>query len=116
MTKKALHNEAIKMLLGGATLTNEPCPYCHGVRVIKDGYALCIKCGQKPTIKYHKQPNNTNIENTKNQIDENKNIKLILNKKLEELFNILGDEKDYEKQYKILCIANIILEILAKFK
>ena len=115
MTKKTLQNEAIKMLLEGATLTNDPCPYCHGVRVIKDGYALCIKCGQKPTVKYHKRPNNTNTENTKT-LDKNENIKLILNKKLEELFNILGDEKDYEKQYKILCTANIILEILAKFK
>jgi len=36
------------MLLKGATLLSEPCPYCKGVRVMKEGQALCTKCGRKP--------------------------------------------------------------------
>lgn len=34
------------LLLGGATLVREPCPYCGGVRVIRDGDALCAGCGR----------------------------------------------------------------------
>lgn len=40
--------EAAKMLLQGATLLAEPCPYCSGVRVLKSGRALCISCGSAP--------------------------------------------------------------------
>ena len=36
------------MLLAGATLSAQPCPYCGGVRVIKDGDALCTGCGSAP--------------------------------------------------------------------
>jgi len=39
---KDLTRKAVEMLLNGATLLAEPCPYCKGVRVIKDGNALCI--------------------------------------------------------------------------
>ena len=38
------------MLLKGATLLGQPCPYCKGVRVMKDGYALCVSCGKEPEI------------------------------------------------------------------
>jgi len=38
--------KAAEMLLNGATLLSDPCPYCKGVRVMKDGHALCISCGQ----------------------------------------------------------------------
>ena len=38
---KELAKKAIDMLLNGATLVGEPCPYCKGVRVMKNGYALC---------------------------------------------------------------------------
>ena len=41
IVSKELTEKAIKMLLSGATLVSEPCPYCQGVRVIKDGFALC---------------------------------------------------------------------------
>ena len=37
-----LTKKAAEMLLNGATLLSEPCPYCKGVRVMKDGNALCI--------------------------------------------------------------------------
>ena len=40
--------KAIEMLLRGATLLSEPCPYCKGVRVMKDGNALCVSCGKSP--------------------------------------------------------------------
>ena len=43
-----LAKRAADMLLRGATLVSEPCPYCRGVRVIKDGDALCIDCGRAP--------------------------------------------------------------------
>ena len=34
-----LTKKAAEMLLNGATLLSEPCPYCKGVRVMKDGNA-----------------------------------------------------------------------------
>ena len=43
-----LRKKAAEMLLNGATLLSEPCPYCKGVRVMKEGQALCTKCGRKP--------------------------------------------------------------------
>lgn len=42
---------AAEMLLSGATLLAQPCPYCSGVRVIKDGKTLCVSCGSKPDQK-----------------------------------------------------------------
>ena len=39
---------AADMLLRGATLLAQPCPYCSGVRVMKDGRALCVSCGSEP--------------------------------------------------------------------
>ena len=45
---KDLQKRAAEMLLNGATLLSEPCPYCKGVRVMKEGQALCIKCGKEP--------------------------------------------------------------------
>ena len=46
-----LTKKAAEMLLKGATLLSEHCPYCKGVRVMKDGYALCISCGREPEKK-----------------------------------------------------------------
>ena len=43
-----VRKKAIEMLLSGATLLSEPCPYCKGVRVMKDGDALCVSCGKSP--------------------------------------------------------------------
>ena len=42
---------AAEMLLSGATMLAQPCPYCSGVRVLKDGKTLCVSCGSKPTKK-----------------------------------------------------------------
>ena len=46
-----IRKKAIEMLLSGATLLREPCPYCKGVRVIKNGDALCVSCGKSPDEK-----------------------------------------------------------------
>ena len=48
---KDLTKKAAEMLLKGATLLSEKCPYCAGVRVMKDGHALCISCGREPEKK-----------------------------------------------------------------
>jgi len=45
---KELTKKAVDLLLGGATLLSEPCPYCKGVRVMKNGNALCVNCGREP--------------------------------------------------------------------
>lgn len=37
------------MVLSGATLSAQPCPYCGGVRVIKDGDAFCTGCPSAPS-------------------------------------------------------------------
>lgn len=53
-------SRAAKMLIGGATLLAQPCPYCGGVRVLKDGDAFCTKCGQEPEKR--EIPNRSNSE------------------------------------------------------
>ena len=84
-----LTKQAVKMLLNGATLLSEPCPYCKGVRVMKDGDALCVNCGKKPDI----QQSNTKLENKKSIPSL-----IILEKKLEELSNQLAHEDNPEKK------------------
>ena len=116
VVKKIAQNEAIKMLLNGATLSSDPCPYCNGVRVVKKGYALCIQCGQKPNIqKYNKQSQNTQNEKAKN-LYKSETMNLILKQKLRESFNDLESEKDYEAQHKILRVIDNIIDILSKLK
>ena len=44
---KDLTKKAVEMLLKGATLVSEPCPYCKGVRIMNDGHALCVTCGKE---------------------------------------------------------------------
>ena len=48
---KDLTKKAAEILLKGGTLLSEHCPYCKGVRVMKDGHALCISCGREPEKK-----------------------------------------------------------------
>ena len=47
---------AAEMLLGGATLLAQPCPYCSGVRVMKDGRAMCVTCGSEPEKTIQSKP------------------------------------------------------------
>ncbi len=102
-----LTKKAAEMLLQGATLLSEPCPYCTGVRVMKEGQALCVSCGRQPEKK--EMP-------SKNQSNELSQIEKIFEKKLENLSNELEQEKDHEKQQNILKTINALLETAKKMK
>jgi UPF0148 protein len=102
-----LRKKAAEMLLQGATLLSEPCPYCKGVRVMKEGQALCISCG--------KQPEKKEIP-VENQPNEASPIEKTFEKKLESLSKELEQEKDHEKQQNILKTINTLLETIEKMK
>ena len=104
---KDLQKRAAEMLLNGATLLSEPCPYCKGVRVMKGGQALCIKCGKEPEKR----------EIPKENKQEKKNpLKNTLEKKLEVLSKELEQEEDHEKQQSILKSINSVMETIDKIK
>jgi len=104
---KDLTKKAVEMLLKGATLLSQPCPYCKGVRVMMNGNALCVNCGREPkkslepTIKKEKKPDPA-LE--------------ILQEKLQDLSKELKQEKDHEKQQKILKSINSLIESISKLK
>lgn len=93
------------MLLKGATLLSEPCPYCKGVRVMKDGHALCVSCGKEPSEEKEeisKKPESSTVE--------------ILEKKLKSLSEDLEKETNPEKQQEILKSINLLIETIKKLK
>ena len=96
------------MLLNGATLLSEPCPYCKGVRVMKEGHALCISCGREPEKK--------DIPVEKPLDSATAPIKKALQKKMEILSKELENENDHEKQQNILKTINSLLETMEKIK
>jgi UPF0148 protein len=96
------------MLLKGGTLLSEHCPYCKGVRVMKDGHALCISCGREPEKK--DIPKEKTAEKTKSPLEET------LQKKLESLSKELEQENNHEKQQEILKSINLLLETIKKMK
>jgi len=103
---EGLTKKAAEMLLKGATLLSEHCPYCKGVRVMKDGYALCISCGREPEkkdIPKEKTQQRTSLEET-------------LEKKIESLSKELEQENNHEKQKEILTSINLALETIEKIK
>ena len=100
-----VRKKAVEMLLKGATLLAEPCPYCKGVRVMKDGNALCVSCG--------KEPDQTVVEQQKTDQKTNPFLDS-LNKKLEDLAKQLESEKDLEHQQQILKSINSLLETIQK--
>jgi UPF0148 protein len=105
----ALRKKAAEMLLKGATLLAEPCPYCHGVRVMKDGSALCVSCG--------KEPDEEKLEQA--QVEEKPSsdpILQTLNKKLEQLTKELESEADHTKQQQILQSINALVDTIQKLK
>ncbi len=106
MMSKDLQKKAAEMLLNGATLLSQPCPYCKGVRVMKDGQALCIKCGRKPEKK--KISDAQKVEKQENV------LKNTLEKKLESLSKELEQEKDHSKQQQILKSINSVIETISK--
>ena len=99
---KDLQKRAAEMLLNGATLLSEPCPYCKGVRVMKEGQALCIKCGREPEKR----------DIPKEEKPEGNSLKKTLEKKLESLSKELEQETDHEKQQAILKTINSIIETI----
>ncbi len=103
-----LRKKAAEMLLNGATLLSEPCPYCNGVRVMKEGQALCTKCGREPEKR--KSTRGKNEEK-----DENP-LKKTLERKLETLSKELEQEMNHDKQQNILKSINSVLEMMEKIK
>ena len=102
-----LTQKAIKMILSGGTLLSEPCPYCKGVRVMKDGHALCVNCGREPEQKP-----------TKTQTKEKKSISTlkILEQKLEKLSTQLEREDQPAKQQELIKSIDLLIDIIAKLK
>ena len=102
-----LTQKAVKMILGGGTLLSEPCPYCKGVRVMKDGYALCINCGKEPEQKP-----------TKTQTKEKKSISTLktLEQKLEKLSTQLEREDQPAKQQELIKSIDSLIDVIAKLK
>jgi len=103
-----LTKKAAEMLLKGATLLSEPCPYCTGVRVMKEGHALCISCGREPEKK--EIPKEDQSDNSASPAEK------MLEKKLEVLSKELEQESDHEKQQDILKTINSLLETIEKMK
>ncbi|MCH9657076.1 hypothetical protein K0U27_00025 [archaeon] len=103
-----LTKKAAKMLLDGATLLSEPCPYCKGVRVMKEGQALCIGCGREPEKKEIpvKKPSEGGMSP----------IIQTLHKKIETLSKEIEYERDSEKQQNILKTINSLLETIEKIE
>ena len=95
------------MILSGGTLLSEPCPYCTGVRVMKDGYALCINCGKEPEQKP-----------TKTQTKEKKSISTLktLEQKLEKLSSQLEREDKPAIQQELIKSSDSLIDIIAKLK
>ena len=102
-----LTQKAIKMILSGGTLLSEPCPYCKGVRVMKDGHALCVNCGREPEQKP-----------TKTQTKEKKSISTLktLEQKLEKLSTQLEREDQPTKQQELIKSIDLLINIIAKLK
>ena len=100
-----LRKKAAKMLLNGATLLSEPCPYCKGVRVMKDGQALCTKCGREPEKR--------KIITEKKEANP---LKKTLEGKLQSLSKELEQEMNHSKQQDILKSINSVLEMIEKIK
>ena len=102
-----LTKKAVEMLLQGATLLREPCPYCSGVRVMKEGQALCVNCGREPEKR--NVPKQDNKEQKTNLIET-------LEKKLQILSKELEQESDHEKQQIILKSINSLIDAMDKIK
>ena len=101
---KDLTKKAVEMLLNGATLLAEPCPYCKGVRVIKDGNALCIDCGKEP-----KQE----TENSPTKHESTSTLKIMQNK-LEKLSKQLEKEEDPTKQQELIETIDSLISVIDK--
>ena len=102
-----LTQKAIKMILSGGTLLSEPCPYCKGVRVMKDGHALCVNCGKEPEQKP-----------IKTQTKEKKSVTTLktLEQKLEKLSSQLEVENEPAKQQELIKSIDLLITVIGKLK
>ena len=103
-----LTKKAAEILLKGGTLLSEHCPYCKGVRVMKDGHALCTNCGREPEKK--------DIPNEKTQQKIKTHLEETLEKKIEYLSKELEQENNHKKQQEILKSINSLLETMKNIK
>ena len=104
---KELTKKAVEMLLKGATLVSDPCSYCKGVRVIKDGHALCVNCGKEDAQEVLPKAEEKSAPETP---------LVKFEQKLKDLSEQLAQEKDLEKQQKILKSINDLMGIIEKLK
>ena len=102
--------KAVEMLLNGATLVSDPCPYCKGVRIIKDGNAFCVNCGKEAKDEVFSEKQNPNKEKSECSSTD------MLDMKLKDLTVELEHEKDHGKQQQILQSINEIISIKEKLK
>ena len=104
---KDLMQKAAKMVINGATILSEPCPYCKGVRIMKDGNALCINCGKEPEQKQIKK-----------QTKREKSVSVLntLEGKLEKLSKQLENEDNPTKQQKLIKSIDDLIGIIARLK
>lgn len=93
------------MLLKGATLISDPCPYCKGVRVMKNGSALCVNCGREA-----KEESVAPQEKTEKSTLEK------FEQKLEMLYEELENEKDHQKQQQIMKSITDLLALIEKLR
>ncbi len=115
---------AAEMLLTGATLLGHPCPYCGGVRVIKDGDALCVSCGQEPERRDVPMaaPQNGGSDAGDDAGAEKPGVRRqgrhnlidVLEKKLESLAGELESETDRQREIAILDSIEGVLSALEK--
>ena len=95
------------MILDGGTLLSEPCPYCKGVRVMKDGHVLCVNCGKEPEQKSTKTETKEEISNSTLKI---------LEEKLEKLSTDLEGENEPSKQQELIKSIDLLVNVIAKLK
>jgi len=105
-----LTKKAVEMLLKGGTLVSDPCPYCKGVRIIKNGNAFCVNCGREGREEKPESEEKLAKEKKENSTTDK------LEEKLKELADELQREKNYEKQQQILRSINEIIAIKEKLK
>jgi len=104
---KDLIQKAAKMVINGATIMSEPCPYCNGVRIIKDGNALCINCGKEPDQKQIKK---------QTRGKKSAGVLNTLERKLEKLSQQLEKEDNPTKQQELIKSIDDLIAIIAKLK
>jgi len=104
---KDLIQKAAKMVINGATIMSEPCPYCKGVRIIKDGNALCINCGKEPDQKQIKK---------QTRGKKSAGVLNTLERKLEKLSHQLEKEDNPTRQQELIKSIDDLIAIIAKLK